>query len=679
MTTVPELAFQYTEAGLSVIPIRADGSKAAAIPWETYQHEIAGPDELSRMFSNGHGLATIGGRVSGFLEILDFDDLPSYEAYCLLIIAQGAAELLERLVEVETPRPGRQFRYRCPDGVEGNQPLARRLIDGKPKALIETRAEGGYALVPGCPPACHPTGRTYELRRGDIFNPPIITAAERSLLLDTARSLNEYTEPARTHIPKPATDRNKNRPGDLFAACTTWPEILEPSGWKLVFERGGIGYWRRPGKRDGISATTNFADSDLLYVFSTSTLFEPEHTYSKFAAYAHMYHHGDYQTAARELARRGYGEPKQTERTQPREPGQPATAGFKLYDAGAIAEWPQEPLDWLAEGLIPKCGIGFMSAPPKDRKSLLTLDLALHLAQPGETRPWLGKFKVTPTKVLYIAREDPLRRVKDRALEICNSYRLPIPTPGRLQFLIRNRIHLTDIEHRAWLIRTIQANGFELLILDVINRMHPDLDEISSADMGKLVSILEELNRDLGITILADDHTRKPQGKNVGRDSQEPNPFDLKGSIAKYACADFMICLSRTHQANRMQVYCENKDSDERPHFFLDVSPKGSTEPKFQYAGNVTQLAGDMKTVGEANRGKVLESLETMGDWMSPKEISRRLSMSDSTVTKHITALLKAGKIDRQGKTRNIQYRAIFDRGKNMPQANRENLSYDND
>jgi DNA-binding transcriptional ArsR family regulator len=68
-----------------------------------------------------------------------------------------------------------------------------------------------------------------------------------------------------------------------------------------------------------------------------------------------------------------------------------------------------------------------------------------------------------------------------------------------------------------------------------------------------------------------------------------------------------------------------------------------------------------------------------MGEWMSPKEISRRLSMSDSTVTKHITALFKAGKIDRQGKSRNIQYRAIFDRGKNMPQANSENLFYDND
>jgi hypothetical protein len=357
----------------------------------------------------------------------------------------------------------------------------------------------------------------------------------------------------------------------------------------------------------------------------------------------------------------------------------PKTAiNWKIYDAGNISEWPQQPLEWHAEPLIPKHSVGFMSAPPKDRKSLLTLDLALHLAQP-EPRLWLGKFKVMPAKVLYIAREDPIRRVRERALEICQSYQMPLPEPGRLQFVIQDRIHLTELEHRAWLIRAIQAGGFDILILDVINRMHPDLDEISAKDMGRLVSILEELNRDLGITILADDHTRKPQGKNTARDNQEPNPFDLKGSIAKYGCADFMICLARTPQDNRMQVYIENRDTDERPHFFVDVSPKGSTDPKFTYAGDVTKLAGDMKIVGEQNREKVFEVFAESKEWMKPKDVGLQLSMARQTVTKHIKTLFDAGRLEQHGKGPSTEYRIVIDYGESTPESIKDNLFKDND
>lgn len=362
--------------------------------------------------------------------------------------------------------------------------------------------------------------------------------------------------------------------------------------------------------------------------------------------------------------------------SEPEPQEQPATAGWKLYDAGAVAEWPQDPLAWLVDGLIPRGSIGFMSAPPKDRKSLLTEDLALHLAQP-DPRLWLGKFKVTPTRVLYIAREDPLRRVRERMTEICSSYGMPLPELGRLQFLVRERIHLTDLDHRAWLKDTIRVGGFELLILDVINRMHPDLDEISAKDMGRLVAILEELNRDLGVTILADDHTRKPQGRNTARDSQEPNPFDMKGSIAKYGCADFMICLSRTPQQNRMQVYCENKDTDERPHFFLDVSPKGSSEPKFQYAGSIERAAGDMRQMGDNNRGKVLEAYGR--EWRNRKDVAAELGMSASTVAKHTADLLKAGKLEQRGSGRSTQYRQSSEADENTPRTNSDKGLFDND
>jgi hypothetical protein len=56
------------------------------------------------------------------------------------------------------------------------------------------------------------------------------------------------------------------------------------------------------GEGRGISATTNHAGSDLLYVFSSSTTFESDRAYDKFATYAVLNHPGDFAVAARGAA-----------------------------------------------------------------------------------------------------------------------------------------------------------------------------------------------------------------------------------------------------------------------------------------------------------------------------------------------------------------------------------------
>jgi hypothetical protein len=62
------------------------------------------------------------------------------------------------------------------------------------------------------------------------------------------------------------------------------------------------------GKTTGVSATTNVHDSDLLWVFSSSTAFTPARSYDRFGAYAVLDHGGDHAAAAAAaLAARGYG------------------------------------------------------------------------------------------------------------------------------------------------------------------------------------------------------------------------------------------------------------------------------------------------------------------------------------------------------------------------------------
>ena len=258
------------------------------------------------------------------------------------------------------------------------------------------------------------------------------------------------------------------------------------------------------------------------------------------------------------------------------------SANWPLFDAAEKDDWEIEPLEWHVEPIIPKRSVGFMSGQLKGGKSLLALDLCMHMAharvvQDAKETLWLGKYKCFPAHSLYVAREDPARRLQERMTEIEKGNGL-FSSWGALQFLVREPFDLTNPSHTNWLEEQIQKQKADFLVLDVFNRMIPGLEENSARDMAQAVCIIENLNRRCGVTILLVDHTRKPPpGQGL---YQAPSPFDLRGSSAKYGCADFLICLARTREQGRLQVYCENKDSDEMPSFYVDVSPKGSYHQK---------------------------------------------------------------------------------------------------
>lgn len=339
MTEILDTAMSYAHAGLSVIPVRPDGSKAAAVPWADFQKRIAGDDELRQFFSNGSGIAIIAGAVSGYLEILDFETGAPFHEW-LSLIEQHDLQLASTLVIIGTPTGGHHVPYRCPTGIAGNQKLAMRMDADKPKVLIETRGEGGYVVTVGSPAACHPTKRRYSLIQGDLVpgsgehSIPTISAEQRSLLIDAARSFNEVRKEAHSDL-KSEQSRGNQRPGDVLAERMKWPEILEPHGWKMASGgRGEERLWRRPGKESGFSATTNYRGSDLLYVFSTNAApFQHEESYTKFAAFALLAHAGDFKAAARAIADR-YGLAARKPASATDQVAANETPSFNLTDAG---------------------------------------------------------------------------------------------------------------------------------------------------------------------------------------------------------------------------------------------------------------------------------------------------------------------------------------------------------
>ena len=160
----------------------------------------------------------------------------------------------------------------------------------------------------------HPLRKPYSYVRGHLCDMQTICPSERSLLIDMAQNLDSYQpeeKPCRETFV--ALDENEPRQrsdwfaSDDFNLRANWKDVLEPHEWVVVGQSGDVTHWRRPGKYDGVSATTNYADLDLLHVFTSSTEFESDRSYSKYAAYAILNHGGDFSSASKELARLGYG------------------------------------------------------------------------------------------------------------------------------------------------------------------------------------------------------------------------------------------------------------------------------------------------------------------------------------------------------------------------------------
>lgn len=318
-------ANRLREAGIATLPIKTDGSKKPSVnSWKEFQRRLPTEAELHKWFGNGArpGIALICGKVSGNLEILDFD-APELIADWRAVVEETVPGLLDRLPQVETPTGGLHVFFRCPT-IQGNQKLAEREVEVpegtegarqrvgrwvKTETAIETRGEGGYVITAGSPATCHPSGKLYRLINGDLKAIPTIAEGERETLLGCARSFNQYVTHSKHIAPECRARAQGLKPGEEFNQRGDVRALLERHGWKYLRNGTAGELWRRPG---GEHTSATLFDNGALYVFSTNAQpFEHDRAYSPFAIFATLEHGGDFQAAAKALAAAGYGEPAQ--------------------------------------------------------------------------------------------------------------------------------------------------------------------------------------------------------------------------------------------------------------------------------------------------------------------------------------------------------------------------------
>jgi len=296
--TATEAAVNYIKAGFSPVPLIPNQKRPALKDWTRFKESPIGIQEAEELFNNTNSLGLICGYQG--LEVLDIDSKNfegnEYEEFLELLNA-NAPELISKLVIQHTPSGGKHFIYKC-DKVEGNKKLAKNT---KKEVTFETRGDGGQiAAYPS--PGYRIEGKLSKLEK--------ITEAEREILHLCAREMDRVP-PAEVISPvgrQYSTSTDLTKPWDDYNSKTDVTEVLLSYGWTIVRDSTKYIYLKRPGVTSAEWSGKVFRDTGLFYVWTTSTEFDAERSYTAFQALAILKFNSDFQEAARFLVAEGYGE-----------------------------------------------------------------------------------------------------------------------------------------------------------------------------------------------------------------------------------------------------------------------------------------------------------------------------------------------------------------------------------
>ncbi len=288
--------FKYREAGLPIMPTTAeklpdmrflpkvDGSKS----WKPFFNNPPTDEALLNWVEAGCNVAVIVGDNDippesldpDFypVDCIDFDkkvsDLDDIFDDYMRTVADNDAELAKSLYTERSMSGGYHVFFKTKMANKTKKLTQRLNSKGQAVCIIETKSNNGYVLV--APSA------GYEPISGDLCNLPVISPAQRELLIAIALSYSEFTHDQVKQQYADMTNGSTNI-GTLYNQKGDHAELLKAHGWvKVMTEASGREKWRRPGKdRGGCSASW---DGSHFWCFSSSVpALEPGKPYHLFA------------------------------------------------------------------------------------------------------------------------------------------------------------------------------------------------------------------------------------------------------------------------------------------------------------------------------------------------------------------------------------------------------------
>jgi len=651
--TVYRAATHLLHDGYSVIPIGRDKRPSGRhLPehggrrsWTPYRSERALETELRDWYGYEHaapGVGIVCGRVSRDLLVLDLESEKAWTS--MMFLAEDDREIMQLLSETSvsiTPSGGRHVYLHMQSAPPAGKVLARDL---EGDVWIETRGEGHYVVAPGSLAEVHSSMRLYQwLRYLDPEHACVWPDAAVTRLLSMCERLGATVNGAHQtvqSVPTPApglrpAGQVQDGPGAIYNQRGSWRDLLVSHGWTELGTHGGITRWRRPGKSDGISATTGHCrgdvGGDLLYVFSSNAApFEPGRTYSIFGARAALMHGGDHSACARELRDLGYvadapacGVLVEKAKQNAAENAQESGEKKRRYKFSSELRRVEDDKKWIVHGILSAGQTTILSAHPKAGKTTL---LAHMIRALGTGEQFLDR-ATRPCKVLVMSEEDEptiADRIADLGIgDYCAWYVRPFP------------VRPTKIQWQEWVaavIQDCQEVGAEVVIIDTMSRNLPISDENDATDVDNALQPLWELNR-AGVAIVLVHHIRKSVA--AGDDTITSS----RGSIAFNGFAEIILNLSKINN---------DADSTQR---HLSGDSRASHVPKdlvIDLVDGRYVVAGDLRQAEAArDRAKLLAALTA--EPTSARDCAIKSELPQARTERLLHDLMVAGRVRQSG------------------------------
>lgn len=286
-----KVALKLKNIGISVVPLRTDGSKLPSIKWKEFQERIMTEDEIDTHFKECGGVAAVTGKVSR-LYCLDFDLKYQFEGqdFWKMFMDQVPNNVKGKMLINETKNAGMHIWLRT-DFEATSTSLTRRhntipelmtkfyevmdrgdkdeltvseiIMKAPYETVIETRSKGSYAVI------AHPE---YKRFYGETIRE--FTVEEVESLNQVAYSL-DYC-----YNPKPVFTGDIKDFGSLRKynddGCGSKSlEMLESSGLfqYVETERDGNIKVLRQGSNSKFSGRI-YANSGVLHLFTNNSVFD---------------------------------------------------------------------------------------------------------------------------------------------------------------------------------------------------------------------------------------------------------------------------------------------------------------------------------------------------------------------------------------------------------------------
>lgn len=293
-TNYTEEAKALAGIGISVIPVKADGSKMPAIRWKEYQDRIMTNAEIDRHFFICGGVIAITGNISRLICIdFDLDKQGVDDNFWKLFMSQVPDDMKERMLINQTRSGGfhvwlrtdyedksRKVTHRPLTMYElfdryhkliengANERTATDLILKKPvECVIETRSRGSYGVF---------SHEQYKRFFGEDFQE--FTKEEVEFLLNIGYSLDYNFRKPKQYKGEVNDYKLIIRFNEDCKAEHT-VKMLEESGLFTIYDIDNNGNHRmtRVGSESAFSAYV-YGDTGILHVFGLNPLTENDQT-----------------------------------------------------------------------------------------------------------------------------------------------------------------------------------------------------------------------------------------------------------------------------------------------------------------------------------------------------------------------------------------------------------------